>query len=91
MASRKASQETLNVLTKLIPELAGGSADLTGSNLTKSKSQKTITPGEFGRKLYPLWGEGTWNGCSYEWIVLHGGFIPYGGTFLIFTIIADLQ
>ena len=85
MATRKASQETLDVLAEVIPELAGGSADLTGSNLTKAKSQKPVTPGDFSGS-YIHYGvrehgmAGAMNG-----IALHGGFVPYGGTFLIFT------
>ncbi len=85
MASRKASQETLNVLTKFIPELAGGSADLTGSNLTKSKSQKTIAPGEYGGSYIHYGVREHGMAAAMNGIVLHGGFIPYGGTFLIFT------
>ena len=85
MATREASQETLDVLAEVIPELAGGSADLTGSNLTKAKSQKPVTPGDFSGS-YIHYGvrehgmAGAMNG-----IALHGGFVPYGGTFLIFT------
>jgi transketolase len=85
MASRKASQETLNVLTEVIPELAGGSADLTGSNLTKAKSQKTIVPGEFGGSYIHYGVREHGMAAAMNGIALHGGFIPYGGTFLIFT------
>ena len=85
MASRKASQETLNVLTEIIPELAGGSADLTGSNLTKTKLQKTIFPGEFGGSYIHYGVREHGMAAVMNGIALHGGFIPYGGTFLIFT------
>jgi len=85
LASRKASQETLNVLTEVIPELAGGSADLTGSNLTKAKSQKTIVPGEFGGSYIHYGVREHGMAAAMNGIALHGGFIPYGGTFLIFT------
>ena len=85
LASRKASQETLNVLNEVIPELAGGSADLTGSNLTKAKSQKTIVPGEFGGSYIHYGVREHGMAAAMNGIALHGGFIPYGGTFLIFT------
>ena len=85
-ATRKASQEALEVLTAAIPELVGGSADLTHSNLTDTKACKpSITPGNFaGRYIhYGIREHGmaaVMNGLS-----LHGGAIPYGGTFLIFA------
>tara|TARA_B100000945_G_scaffold320823_1_gene332300 strand:- start:864 stop:2843 length:1980 start_codon:yes stop_codon:yes gene_type:complete len=85
MASRKASQETLNVLNELIPELAGGSADLTGSNLTKAKSQKAIVPGGFGGSYIHYGVREHGMAAAMNGIALHGGFIPYGGTFLVFT------
>ena len=85
MASRKASQETLNILTEVIPELAGGSADLTGSNLTRTKSQKTIVPGDFGGSYIHYGVREHGMAAAMNGIALHGGFIPYGGTFLIFT------
>jgi transketolase len=72
-------------LTEVIPELAGGSADLTGSNLTKAKSQKTIVPGEFGGSYIHYGVREHGMAAAMNGIALHGGFIPYGGTFLIFT------
>ena len=85
VATRKASQETLNVLAEVIPELAGGSADLTGSNLTKAKSQIPITPGDFSGSYIHYGVREHGMAAAMNGIVLHGGFIPYGGTFLIFT------
>ncbi|CAA7622219.1 transketolase 1, thiamin-binding [Magnetospirillum sp. SS-4] len=84
-ATRKASQEALEALTPAIPEMIGGSADLTHSNLTHTKVTKSVTPGDFsGRYIhYGVREHGmaaVMNGLS-----LHGGFIPYGGTFLIFA------
>ena len=84
-ATRKSSQKVLENLTKNIPSLLGGSADLTGSNLTKTSQLKSIKPGQFtGKYIYYGVREhamaATMNG-----IALHKGFIPYGGTFLIFT------
>ncbi len=84
-ATRKASGEALEVLTAAIPELIGGSADLTGSVNTKTASTKPISAGDFsGRYVYYGVREhamaGVMNGMA-----LHGGVIPYSGTFLIFT------
>ena len=84
-ATRKASQEALTVLTEQIPAMVGGSADLTGSNNTKTASTEPIAAGDFsGRYIYYGVREhamaATMNGLA-----LHGGFIPYGGTFLTFT------
>ncbi|KIL99901.1 Transketolase [Paramagnetospirillum magnetotacticum MS-1] len=84
-ATRKASQEVLEALTPVIPAMIGGSADLTHSNLTITKATKPVTPRDFsGRYIhYGVREHGMaaiMNGLS-----LHGGFIPYGGTFLIFA------
>ena len=85
IASRKASQETLDVLAEVIPELAGGSADLTGSNLTKAKSQKVVSSGDFSGSYIHYGVREHGMAAAMNGIALHGGFIPYGGTFLIFT------
>ena len=85
VATRKASQETLDVLAEAIPELAGGSADLTGSNLTKAKSQKPVTPGDFSGSYIHYGVREHGMAAAMNGIALHGGFVPYGGTFLIFT------
>ena len=85
-ATRKASQEALEVLTAAIPEMVGGSADLTDSNLTDTKACKPIiTPGNFaGRYIhYGIREHGM--AAAMNGLALHGGFIPYGGTFLIFA------
>ncbi len=85
-ATRKASQEALEVLTAAIPEMIAGSADLTHSNLTDTKAcAPSIAPGQFGGRYihYGIREHGmaaVMNGLS-----LHGGFLPYGGTFLIFA------
>ncbi|WP_096700973.1 transketolase [Magnetospirillum sp. 15-1] len=84
-ATRKASQEVLEALTPAIPEMIGGSADLTHSNLTITKATKPVSARDFsGRYIhYGVREHGMaaiMNGLS-----LHGGFIPYGGTFLIFA------
>ncbi len=85
IASRKASQNTLNGFGPLLPELIGGSADLTGSNLTLWKGSKgisnTVSDGNYiyyGVREFGM--SAIMNG-----IALHGGFIPYGATFLMFS------
>ena len=84
-ASRKASQEALTVLASVIPGLVGGSADLTGSNLTQAKGQKPVTPQDASGN-YIHWGIREHGmAAAMNGLALHGGFIPYGGTFLCFT------
>lgn len=84
VASRKASQNTLNALAPILPELLGGSADLAGSNLTLSRASKGLEAGDAsGNYLY--YGVREFGmSAIMNGIALHGGFIPYGGTFLIF-------
>ncbi|MGE5546950.1 MAG: transketolase [Solirubrobacterales bacterium] len=86
IATRKASQDVLEVVTAAIPEMIGGSADLTHSNLTDTKACKpSIKPGEFGGRYihYGIREHGM--AAIMNGLALHGGFIPYGGTFLIFA------
>jgi len=84
-ATRKSSENTLEVLTTAIPEMIGGSADLTGSNNTKTKNQQPITSSHFsGSYIYYGVREHAM-GAIMNGIALYGGFIPYGGTFLVFT------
>jgi transketolase len=84
-ATRKASGEVLEVFSQAIPELMGGSADLTGSNLTKAKAQSPITREDFsGRYIYYGIREHAM-AAAMNGMALHGGVIPYGGTFLVFT------
>ena len=84
-ATRKSSYEVLEVLTAALPEMVGGSADLTGSNLTLTKSQTPVTGDDFsGSYIYYGVREHAM-AAAMNGIVLHGGFVPYGGTFLIFT------
>jgi transketolase len=84
-ATRQSSQSALNVLAPALPELLGGSADLTGSNNTLFKGAKTIAPGdENGRYLH--YGVREFGMTTImNGLALHGGFIPYGGTFLVFS------
>jgi transketolase len=86
LATRKASQNVLEALTPALPELLGGSADLTGSNLTMVKASRAVAPGvpESGNHLF--YGVREFGMCAVmNGISLHGGFIPYGGTFLVFS------
>jgi len=84
-ASRKASGEALAALTEVIPELIGGSADLTGSVNTKTPSTEPVTPDDFsGRYIhYGIREHGM--AAAMNGIALHGGLIPYAGTFLVFA------
>jgi len=84
IASRQSSASVLEAITKNLPELVGGSADLSGSNNTKTKYSTIIKPSNF-KGNYIHYGvrehamAGIMNGMA-----LHGGVLPYGGTFLIF-------
>ena len=85
MASRKASQNALNAYGPTLPELIGGSADLTGSNLTLRQDSAVISDADAdGNYLYYGVREFAMAAIN-NGLALHGGFIPYGGTFLIFT------
>ena len=84
VASRKASQQTLNALGPWLPELLGGSADLAGSNLTLWSGAKGITAGDAAGN-YVYYGVREFAMAAVmNGVALHGGFIPYGATFLIF-------
>jgi transketolase len=85
IATRQSSQNVLEVLLPVAPALVGGSADLTGSNNTKTKAMKPVTATDFsGRYIYYGVREHGM-AAAMNGIALHGGFIPYGGTFLVFT------
>ena len=85
VATRVASQKALEALVPAIPALVGGSADLTGSNNTKAGDMKTLAAGSYdGRYVY--WGVREHGmAAAMNGMALHGGVIPYGGTFLVFT------
>lgn len=84
IASRKASQNALQVLGAMLPEMVGGSADLAGSNLTIHDNSKTIT-GQDASGNYINYGVREFGmSAIMNGIALHGGFVPYGGTFLMF-------
>jgi transketolase len=85
IATRQASGTVLDSLTKVVPELVGGSADLTPSNNTKAKDQQDVRRGDFsGRYLrYGVREHGM--SSAMNGIAVHRGLIPYGGTFLTFS------
>ncbi len=85
VATRKASEDALEVINGLLPETLGGSADLTPSNNTKTSQMHSITPTDFaGRYMhYGIREHGM--AAAMNGISLHGGLIPYGGGFLIFS------
>ena len=85
VATRKASEMALEVLTAAIPEMLGGSADLTGSNNTKTKATTPFTADDYaGRYVY--YGIREFGmAAAMNGMALHGGIIPYGGTFLVFS------
>ena len=85
VATRVSSQKTLDVLAAAIPEMVGGSADLTGSNNTKAKSQSVVTPDEFSGSYVHYGVREHGMAAAMNGIALHGGLIPYGGTFLVFS------
>ncbi|MDA0649947.1 MAG: transketolase [Proteobacteria bacterium] len=84
VASRKASQQTLNAMGPILPELLGGSADLAGSNLTLWEGAKGISAADSAGN-YVYYGVREFAMAAImNGVALHGGFIPYGATFLIF-------
>src|SRR5206468_743827 len=85
IATRQSSQQALNAIGPTLPEFLGGSADLTGSNNTNRKDTKSITGKDFtGNYLHYGVREFGMSGMM-NGIAMHGGFIPYGGTFLVFS------
>jgi len=85
VASRQASQQVIDAIVPALPNLLGGSADLTHSNLTRAKSHRSVTPGSFAGSYihYGIREHGM--AAAMNGLALHGGFIPYGGTFLSFA------
>ena len=85
IATRQASQLVLDALAPTLPEFLGGSADLTGSNLTRAKSQAPVTNKDFSGS-YVHWGVREHGmAAAMNGIAVHGGLVPYGGTFLVFA------
>ena len=85
-ATRKWSGAALEILTELVPEMVGGSADLTGSNNTRTASAKTPLSAENYGGRYVHWGiREHAMAAAMNGMALHGGIIPYSGTFLVFS------
>jgi transketolase len=85
MATRKASEAVLGVINEVIPETIGGSADLTGSNNTKTAQTAPVTPDDFSGR-YIHWGVREHGmAAAMNGMALHGGLIPYSGGFLVFS------
>ncbi|MFC0339762.1 transketolase [Paracoccus niistensis] len=85
VATRKASEMALAVVNAALPDTVGGSADLTGSNLTRTKDMRPVQRGNYGGRYlhYGIREHGM--AAALNGIALHGGFRPYGGTFLAFA------
>ncbi len=85
VATRKASEMALEVLTANVPEMVGGSADLTGSNNTKTKSTKSVIKDDYSGRYVNYGIREFGMAAAMNGMALHGGIIPYGGTFLVFA------
>ncbi|WP_019644239.1 transketolase [Novispirillum itersonii] len=85
VATRKASQMALEVIVPALPTIVGGSADLTHSNLTVTKDMTSVLPDAMGGNYIHYGVREHGMASVMNGLALHGGFIPYGGTFLVFT------
>src|SRR5207245_10916988 len=83
LATRAASGRALNAIAPQLPELIGGSADLTGSNNTQLKGSGDFAAGRYSERNFHFGVREHAMGAVLTRIALHRGFIPYGGTFLI--------
>lgn len=85
VATRKASENALEFINALLPETIGGSADLTGSNNTRTRGQAALTTADYSGR-YVFYGIREFGmAAAMNGMALHGGVIPYGGTFLVFA------
>ena len=85
MATRQCSSSVISSLTSILPELIGGSADLSGSNNTKTENSKVISAKNFSGNYIHYGVREHAMGAAMNGIALYGGLIPFGGTFLIFS------
>jgi len=85
MATRQASQLVIDAIAEALPNLLGGSADLTHSNLTRAKTQRPLRPDCFEGSYIHYGVREHAMAAAMNGVALHGGFIPYGGTFLTFA------
>jgi transketolase len=85
IATRQASQRVIDAIAEALPNLLGGSADLTHSNLTRAKTHQPVQPGAFEGSYIHYGVREHAMAAAMNGVALHGGFIPYGGTFLSFA------
>ena len=85
VATRKASEMALEAINAALPETVGGSADLTGSNNTKTKNQAILDKDNYGGRYIHYGIREFGMAAAMNGLALHGGVIPYGGTFFVFT------
>jgi transketolase len=85
VATRKASEMAIGVINAHVPTALGGSADLTHSNLTLTKGIASLTPGDFSGRYIRYGIREFGMSAAMNGIAVHGGFIPFGGTFLVFS------
>ncbi|MCU0891983.1 MAG: transketolase [Sandarakinorhabdus sp.] len=85
VATRKASEMALGVLTEALPQLVGGSADLTGSNNTRTKATAVLSADNYAGRYVHYGIREFGMAAAMNGMALHGGVVPYGGTFLVFS------
>jgi transketolase len=85
LATRQSSQKVLEALVPVLPVLIGGSADLTGSNGTRTKHHLPVAAGSFAANYIHYGVREHAMAAAMNGLALHGGIVPYGGTFLVFT------
>jgi transketolase len=85
IATRSASEFALEALTAALPEMIGGSADLTGSNNTRAKGMKSLNAPDYGGRFIHYGVREHGMAAAMNGMALHGGIIPYSGTFLVFS------
>ncbi len=85
LATRQSSQKVLEAIVPALPALIGGSADLTGSNGTRTKHHTSVAPGNFSGNYIHYGVREHGMAAAMNGMALHGGIIPYGATFLVFT------
>ncbi len=83
--TRRTSEKVLDLVNAILPTTVGGSADLTGSNNTKSKGLENVVPGNFKGRYFHYGIREHGMAAAMNGMALHGGVIPYGGTFLVFS------
>jgi transketolase len=85
IATRIASENAIEALTAAVPEMIGGSADLTGSNNTKAKGVKILSPADYGGRFIHYGVREHGMAAAMNGMALHGGIVPFSGTFLVFS------